>query len=104
VTVGEPCKQEKAIGSLEATVEAIKETLEKIGESQERFIEVLEKIASQGTEIATLKANQNNLFERVRKVEIKVAEERVKIGGIVAGVSAAVSIATALIVKHLGGK
>lgn len=93
--MSDPCKQEGNIGALQATVEAIKETLEKIGEGQERFVQVLEKIAAQGTEINTLKSGQNLLFERVREIEIKVEGERNKLAVITGGISAAISAAIA---------
>lgn len=99
----EPCKQEGNIGELKGTVEGIEKALDRLAEGQEKFITVLEKIAAQGSDIESLKKGSNELFRRVRDVEIKQEGERVKVGGIVAGVSVGVSAATAFLVKYFGG-
>lgn len=95
----ENCKQEGKIGSLEATVEAIKDTLDKISEGQERFVTVLEKIAAQGELIKSLSDGQNNLFERVRQVEIKQETERVRLASLIGALSIVISAVTAWIAK-----
>lgn len=91
----EPCKQERTIGTLEATIHAIQQTLETMRDGQAQFIAVLEKIASQGTDIASLKSGQDTLFNRVRDVELKAESDRTKIGIIVAGISAGISAVVA---------
>lgn len=100
--MSDPCKQEGAIGALGATVKGVQEALEKISEAQERFISILERIAQQGEKINHLEIGQDTLFNRVRSVEIKQAEERVKLGGIMAGISAATAFITAFVMKKIG--
>lgn len=95
----ENCKQEGKIGSLEATVGAIKDTLDKISEGQERFVTVLEKIAAQGEIINNLEAGQDTLFERVRQMEIKQEGARVRLGFVTGGLSIFISAVTAWVVK-----
>lgn len=94
--MGEPCRQEGKIGGLEASVDTIQGTLE-------RFISVLEKISAQGEKIIHLEQGQDVLFDRVRKLELDATAEKVRVGGIMAGISVLVSAVTAWLFKHLGG-
>ncbi len=82
------CKQAVPIAKLETTTEQIGKTLEKLST-------VLEKLAEQGIEVVTLKENQDVLFERLRKVELNLAQ----ITGAALFASALVSALTALLVK-----
>lgn len=99
--MGEPCKQEGAICGLQATVESIKDTLERLSVGQEKFILVLERIAQQNEAITTLQKQQDEIFERVRDVEVKAAAERVKTSTLVAAISLVVSTTTAAIARQL---
>jgi len=102
--MSDPCKQEGAICGLQATVESIKESLERLSDGQDRFIQILEKIAQQGEAITALKHQNDELFKRVRQVELDASAERVKIAGIVGAVSIIVSAVTAAIARHFWGK
>lgn len=93
----DPCQQESAIGRLEATTDAIGKTLERLGT-------VLERIASQGTQIDTLTKGQNLLFDRVRDMELSGEAQKVRVGFIMAGISVVASAFTAFIIKHFGGE
>jgi len=93
----EPCKQESNIGRLNATTEQIGQTLE-------RLSSVLEQIARQGAVIEQLSNGQNILFERVRDMELHAESEKVKIGFIMAGISAITSGMVAYITKQIGGQ
>lgn len=101
--MSEPCKQEGAIGALGATVKGVQDVLEKIEEAQERFISILEKIAQQGEKINHLEQGHDILFERIRKIEINTAEDRVKVGGIMAAISVVISGVTAWVTGHFKG-
>lgn len=104
--MSDPCRQEGAICGLQATVESIKEALERLSTGQDRFINILEKISQQGEAISQIQKQQDEVFKRLRQVELDTAAERVKIGGIVASISLIVSATTAFVAKHLlsGGK
>jgi len=86
------CKQAVPIAKLEVTTEQIGKTLEKLGN-------VLEKIAEQGSRVDNLEIDQDRLFERVRKIELKAVKEETKLGYVVSGIAAVVSGSTALIFK-----
>jgi len=97
--MAEPCKQEDKIT-------AINSTLARLEDGNGRVLLVLERIAEQGAFIKSLQEQANrqekdteNLFKRMRDIEITVEGDKVKIGGIVAGVSLFVSAITAFIVK-----
>jgi hypothetical protein len=92
----EPCQQANAIGKLEATTESIGKTLD-------RLSDVLGKIASQGTKIDTLEDGQQILFNRFRDIELSAESQKVKVGIIMAGISAISSSVTVFVVKHFGG-
>jgi predicted transcriptional regulator len=102
--MSDPCRQEGAICGLQATVESIKESLERLSDGQDRFIAILEKISQQSEAITTLQKQQDELFKRIRQVELDASAERVKVGGLVATITIIVSTVTTLVVKHLGGK
>lgn len=106
--MSEPCRQEGAIARLEATDKSILETLREIKESNKRFIEVLEKIATQGARIDSLEdvsrkycSDINALFSRVRELEMTPGREgaSVKIGLIMAALSALVSFFVAKVLR-----
>lgn len=88
------CQQENAIGKLEATTESIGKTLERLGT-------VLEKIASQGTQIEKHEKDIDEVFGRMRVLELNQVEEKVKVGLIGSGISVLVSGITAFVVEHL---
>ena len=92
--MSEPCRQENAIGQLEATTKAIEKTLDRLGD-------VLEKIASQGTKVDHLEVGQGIIFERLRDMELTAQSEKVKVGFIMAGISAIVSTTVAFIAYYL---
>ena len=98
----EPCKQAENIGGLKATNEAIQGTLERLLDGQERFIHILETMSAQGTEIVTLKTNQDELFERVRKTELKSVEQGTRIAMAAGFVSLIIGIVTAYVAKAMG--
>lgn len=89
-----PCMQAVPIAKLEVTTEQIGRTLEKLGT-------VLEKIAEQGSRVDTLETDQDILFDRVRKIELKAAKEETKMGFIVAAIASVISAMTAIIVKYI---
>lgn len=75
--MAEPCQQEKTIGELQATMEAVSETLKEMRTGQQRFIAILEDIARQGEQIRSLlqrtgksEKDITNLFDRMRDVEM----------------------------------
>lgn len=82
------CKQAVPIAKLESTTDQIGKTLEKLST-------VLERIAEQSVEVGTLKDNQEILFDRIRKVELSLAQ----ITGVAIGASTVVSALTAVILK-----
>ena len=83
----EPCQQAAPIAKLEATTEQISHSLEKLGN-------VLEKIAEQGTRVGAMEHDIDTLYERVRGIEIEAAKSQIKIGFIVSGIAAIVSMLT----------
>jgi len=100
------CSQERTIGEITATMESICGTLHDMKQGQNEFILILKDIAQQGEQIKSLfhgaeKTDKNirELFQRINQVEIKAAEERIKVGGIVAGVSIISASLTAWIIK-----
>ena len=99
----EPCRQEGAIGSLEATADAIKETLERLEKGQDRFIQILESIAQQGAKITRLEADVEHLYERVRVVECSAATQGTKIAGASAFLGMVVAATVAYLFKKIGG-
>jgi len=92
VTENGQCLQAVPIAKLEVTTEQIGKTLEKLGN-------VLEKIAEQGEKVRSLEDNQELLFGRIRGVELTAAKEETKIGFIVAGIAAIISMLTTITVK-----
>ena len=101
--MSDPCTQERSIGSLEATTEAIQQTLGKLEQGQEKFISILESIAAQGTRIGKLEKDTGEMFSRIRAVELDSNSHNVKIG--VAGtlLGAISGTIAAFFVKHFGG-
>lgn len=98
----DPCRQEGAIGGIEATQQAIKDTLREIKIGQDRFVSVLEKIASQGTKIEKLEMDTETLYARVRKVELNAVEHGVKITAAAGFFSTVVSVIAAFLVRQWG--
>jgi len=94
--MSEPCKQEGTIGALVATVEGVEKNLE-------RFVVVLERIAAQGEKISHVEKDQNEIFARLRIVELNAEGERTRIAGMVAAIAIIFSCVTAWIFKKLGG-
>lgn len=94
--MSEPCKQEGTIGELKATVDGIGKTLE-------RFVVVMERIAAQGEKISHVEHDQDQIFARLRKVELQAEGERTRVAGMVAAIAIIFSCATAWISKKLGG-
>jgi hypothetical protein len=92
----EPCQQQHAIGQLEATTVAISKTLD-------RLSDVLEKISAQGTKIDHLAEGQGLLFSRMRDNELSAQSEKVKVGFVMAGISAVTSLCIAIIVRYFKG-
>lgn len=101
MTAHNDCHQEDKISNIQYTLERFEATLEKLNS-------VLEKIAEQG---ATLKSLQEaarrhdksleNIFHRLGALEVKSEGEKVKVGAIMAGISAGVAFVTAALVKLL---
>lgn len=100
--MAEPCSQQGVIGGLEATQEAIQNTLTRLEKGQERFITILETMSSQGTKIEKIENDQEQLFSRVRKVELGAVEHSTKVGLASGFISIVVAAVVAFIVKHLG--
>lgn len=106
--MADPCRQEPTIATLQATIKSISDTLLEMKEGQKRFITVLEHIASQGESINHLKADAerlekdvNNLFGRVRELEIAPGAEgnKIKTGFVLAVISAVVSLVVAIFAR-----
>lgn len=100
--MAEPCSQQGVIGGLEATQEAIQNTLTRLEKGQERFISILETMSSQGTKIEKIENDQEQLFSRVRKMELGAVEQQTKVGLASGFISIIVAAIVAFIVKHLG--
>jgi len=73
-----------------------------------RLGSVLEKIAEQGTRVTIIESNQEILFERIRELDTKAAEartsvavEQTKVGFLVTGIAAIVSVVSTITVKIL---
>ena len=62
-TEQQSCKQEKVIGEHNATLTHISQTLD-------RFVTVAERIAAQGEQLLDLRRDTDNLFNRVRELEM----------------------------------
>ena len=62
------CTQEKILGEHESTLLHISRTLD-------RFVSVAEKIAAQGENIIDLRRDTDNLFSRVRDLEMAPGKE-----------------------------
>ena len=62
------CKQEKVIGTHDATLKHISMTLD-------RFITIAERIASQGEQLIDLRRDTDNLFSRMRELEMSPGKE-----------------------------
>lgn len=92
----QPCEQKEAIARLEVMTENISKTLD-------RLSSVLEKIATQGERIDHLAEGQNILFTRMRDMELQAESEKVRVGFIMAGISACVAGLVAYFSKHFGG-
>jgi siroheme synthase len=92
----DPCQQEAKLGRLEATTEQIGQTLE-------RLLDVLERVATQGTRIDHLSTGQDLLFTRVRDMELSAESQKVKVGIFMGFISMVTSAVTAFIVKHFSG-
>lgn len=93
--MGEPCQQERNIGEIQATIVGINKTLD-------RLSVVLEKIAAQGEQIKTLTTEQADVFKRLNQLEVRAAGERVKVGAVVAFISAACSTVVSIIAAKIG--
>jgi len=89
------CQQERAIGQLQATTEHIQDTLE-------RLSVVLERIAAQGEQIKVLTSGQNNMFERMRKLEVQMEGQTVRVSLIMVAASGLTGAVTAYVVKLIG--
>lgn len=100
--MGEPCKQEGAIGGLEATQDAILATLQELKHGQERFMTILENIAKQGTKIQKLETDTETLYARVRKIELGAVEQGTKITLAAGVVSIIITVVVAYISKLIG--
>lgn len=99
----DPCRQEGAIGSLEATADAIKDTLGRLEKGQDRFIQILESIAQQGAKIHRMEADIEGMYDRIRKIEYSAATQGVKIAGASAFIGMIVAATVAYLFKKIGG-
>jgi hypothetical protein len=84
----------------------IHDTLERLDDGYGRLVGVLERIAEQGAVIqglvTTIERHDKNfedIFRRTNALEVRSEGERVKVGYIMAGVSAVVAYVTALLTK-----
>ena len=93
------CLKEAEIASQGAIQGAILESLKDIKHGQERFISVLETIASQGTKIGKLEKDAEEAFIRLRKNELDINSQGVRIGFIAALIAMVVGYFT----KKFGG-
>lgn len=82
------------------------DAIEEIHDTLKRLLVVLERIAEQGAFIQALQKDAarhdksfENLFNRVNALEIKTEGEKVKVGFIMAGISAATATFTTLVLK-----
>jgi len=98
--MSEPCHQT-------GTIKAIHTTLERLESSNDRLLDVLTQIAEQGATIKSLQVSDNrhekafdNLFGRVNKLEVQGKAAEVKVGIIMAGISAVTAFVTSLFVKN----
>lgn len=107
------CKNEGIIATHDAILRSISETLKEIKEGQKENTVVLRSIAEQGQRIVNLEENVNriekdtdNLFGRVRSLEIAPAQEtgKMKISAFAAVLSAVFSGAVSLLMLKVFGK
>lgn len=89
--MAEPCRQEDKIDAIHLTLEDLKT-------SNRELMKLLTLIAEQGAFIKSLQEKStsqekdtDNLFNRMRDIEIKVEGNRVKVGFIVTAISVFVS-------------
>ena len=74
------CSHEITIGKLEHSVTTIEKGLEEIKANQKETVRILERISSQETRINKLEDDQEEVFVRLRKVELDVNTISAKIG------------------------
>lgn len=89
----EPCQQAQTIARLESNDERLFDILERIENNQERFISAIERIAELSGDSKRNTQDINNLYVRVRDLELKPGNEgaAVKQGLIIAIISAIVA-------------
>jgi hypothetical protein len=93
------CEKEAEIASQGAIQGSILEALKDIKHGQERFISVLETIASQGTKITKLEKDTDEVFIRLRKNELDINSQGVRIGLF----SALIAMVVGYFTKKFGG-
>ena len=74
------CSHEITIGKLEHSVTTIERGLEEIKANQKETVRILERISSQETRINKLEDDQEEVFVRLRKVELDANAMGVKMG------------------------
>lgn len=84
----------------------IRDTLERLDDGYGRLVGVLERIAEQGAMIQGLVTTIDrhdksfeNIYTRINSLEVKSEGEKVKVGFIMAGISAVVAAITSLLTK-----
>ncbi|HAR43309.1 MAG TPA: hypothetical protein DCS07_11885 [Bdellovibrionales bacterium] len=89
-------------------IESIRDTLDRFEATHDRLIVVMEKIAFQDATLKSLQESAHrhdkafeNIFNRLGVIEVKSEGEKVKVGAIMAGISAAVALATTVLGKFL---
>ena len=95
------CSHERTIGSLQAAVESIKDSLDEVKKSQHETVRILERISSQETRINKLQDDQEEVFVRLRKVELDTNALTVKIGMSAAVIGAVIAAVISAIARHL---
>ena len=94
------CLHERTIGALQASHEALKGSLDKIERAQQETVRILEKIAMHETRVDKLESDQEEVFQRLRKVELDTNSLSVKIGLYAAGIGAFIAAVISAFVKH----
>ena len=95
------CSHERTIGGLQAAVESIKDSLDEVKKSQHETVRILERISSQETRINKLQDDQEEVFVRLRKVELDTNALTVKIGMSAAVIGAVIAAVISALARHI---
>lgn len=106
--MADPCSQEKTIGEMQATMDAISDSLKDMRDGQKRFMILLEDIARQGEQIRSVvhrtdkhEKDLDGLFKRMRDVELAPGKQASATQTY--GIMTVISVGVGYLFKKFGG-